>query len=331
MKIEKSKLNNILFSLIVASIFCIVNWENILPEQYFEDRRVNRLIFESGFNKLNYMDIYYNSALSYLTNEWGWEFFLYIVNDFFGLSFNLSFSIISFFAIFISNYIFTSYFPKKYSILLYNPWFFDFVYSQSRLAFALTLISVAFFLRKVKIISFVLVLYALTVHTSILFFLFIFIISYYFSISDYYERWFKNLIAIIIGIVIALLTGPILLSVLSYFGDRRVDVYGEIDMSNSIMTLIPWILIYFIFLLNIFKGKFIKDFSSYVSLIILTIVFFNTVIFEGYVIRFLVAVYPLIIFSIFKQLNKDSIKVFLLFYIFYILLGWNLRFFVLWS
>jgi hypothetical protein len=331
MKVEKYKLTNILFSLIVASIFCIINWEAILSEQYFEDRRINRLIFESGFNKLNYVDVYYNSALSYLTNEWGWEFFLYIVNDIFGLSFNLSFGVISFFAVFISNYIFISYFPKKYSILLYNPWFFDFIYSQSRLAFAITLIGLAFFLRKTKIISFILILYALTVHTSILIFLLIFIVSYYFSISDYYGRWLKNLIAIVIGIIIALLTGPVFLSILLYFGDRRVDVYEKIDMSNSVITLLPWIVMYFIFILNIFKGKFIKDFPSYVSLIILTIVFFNTVIFEGYVIRFLVAVYPLIIFSIFKQLNKNDIKLFLLFYLFYLLLGWYLRFFILWS
>lgn len=330
MKIERYKLFNILFSLIVASIFCSINWENVFPKQYFEDRRVNRLIFESGFNKLNYVDEYYSSPLSYLTNEWGWEFFLYTVNDVVGLNFELSFGIISFLSVFISNYIFISYLPKSYSLLLYNPWFFDFIYSQSRLAFALSIISVAFFLRKLKIISFILILYALTIHTSILLFLIIFLLSYYFSVTNYYKQYFKNLMAIIIGSVLALITGPVFLYILSYFGDRRASVYEKIDMSNSALTLMPWIIVYSVFLLNIFKGKFVKDFSSYVSLIILTIVSINTLIFDGYVIRFLVAVYPLIIFSVFKQFNKDSIKFFLIFYLFYILIGWYFRFFILW-
>lgn len=315
----------ILFSLLLS----LIPWIDILPKIYFEDRLTNMLLVESHANKILFGD-YYNNFLEYFLNEWGWEYFLYITYEKMQIPFDCIFSFISFLSIFFSCLIMKKHLSPISIILLLNPWYMDFFYSQSRLALASSLIYFAFICRRWVFLSLLVILYALTVHTSIVVFLMIFLFTYTLKKIDINIK-IKLFLSIIIGITLSLVTGPYFTQILATIGDRRAEVYETLDMSSSVSSMLPWIMLYLYILYLGYFFNLHNKFYTFYSIIILTLVFFNTVLFSGYTIRFLVAFYAIILISLLKNLRSYQRAVIICIYFFYTIFGWFLRFFVLWS
>lgn len=312
-----------------ALIFLIIPWESLLNKVYFSDRATNKLIIDNGFSKLNYFERYYSDFFGYISNEYGWEVVLYYLKFILNLDSHFIFNFLAFFSFSLSCIFVALRSRFIYILLLLNPWFFDFFYSQSRLAFAISLLYCCYMLRKKIIISLPLLIFLLTVHSSIAIFIFILSIPIVLNVLTnklILKIFFLNAV----GFLVALLTGPFFIEILLYFGDRRSEVYENLDMSSSVVDVILWIMLYFYYIFGCYSKRIIMDYNAMILIIILSIVFFNTVLFEGYVTRFLVALYPILIVSLVRNIKDKGVLIFIFVYCFYIFIGWFFRFFILW-
>lgn len=306
-----------LFFIVALSFFlCLMPWDSI-----YKDTFIDRLTYYNLMvyyeNRINYVE--YNYFIDYIKEEWLWSYLTFLWSDYLNLNVFYLFGIISFFCIFSSLLILRLYKSLYLSIFLFNPIFIEFFYSQLRLALAISLIFLAYYIyNKNKIISFILLFLSIFLHTTSLIFIFpIFIFN---IVKKTLNRF---IICIIVPIIIGMLTGTFRYTFLSYIGDRRVD-YN--DMSGD------WYILFFYFLLFItliFSYVFQKNKENipdiyYISLFSLSLCFF-CFIFGSYPSRFLAALYVFILLSF--NFIPSKIKSFAFIgHLFYIIFG-----FILWT
>lgn len=318
----------IFFSLLFAFFFILIPWQSILPEIYFNDRLTYKVMVESGFNKI-LISGYYESLYSYIGYEWLWEYITYIFYEKLEFSFNSIFLSITFFNIFLSALLVAKYSKNVYILFLLNPWYFDFIYSQSRLSLAISLIYLAFFLKRFWLISIFICISCIFIHTSVILFLFIYLSIY--LIDKYFDtNKVKIIILIFLASLISFLTGELLISILGSLGDRRADAYTETNFSVGLASILPWCLILILILIKNFNSK--KNiYYSYLAIFFLTLSVLSALVFGGYSLRYLMVGYPIILISLSNDFNFNERKIFFLFYFIYLFIGWFLRFFILWS
>lgn len=322
---------NLFYSLIFAILFSVFPWELILPEVYFNDRNTYRIMVESHFNKIIFGG-YYDTITSYFSYEWAWNFTLYVFYEELKFSFDTIFLFLTFFNIFITSLIFTKITKVGYLPFLLNPWFFDFIYSQTRLALAISLLYLCYllFLRKIRIILPLIILYALLIHTSALLFLIIYIITYYINTLKI-NYLIKYLLCVSLGLGLAIILGPNLMGILDTLGDRRANEYQDINFSVSLLQMIPWYIIYLYISIKYIISKCNRSYYMYYTLIMLTLVFFSSTFFISYSLRYLVVAYPLIIITFLNTIpSKERFLIYSI-YISYLILGWALRIFMIGS
>lgn len=300
--LSKTKSYNLIFSLTLAFFLSIIPWESLRSIEYY-DRANNSRYIDLYLNKIHWFD--YSSWLSKITYEWGWHYFLNFMITTFSFNSTIILFLIALFHLTVAIYLIISIKNYYTVLLLINPVYIDFFMSQSRLCFAITFLYLSLMLfNKKKILSILLVSIALMIHTSTALFTLIFYSSIYLSKSRLINLNYKIIIAILIGLVSAIVTGPYMSVILSAIDDRRAE-YS--DMSPSILFSLYWVLlfVYLIFKFLVNKISYRNTFYFYISLSILTLIFVN-IFTSGYSSRFIAASFPLLVLLISDYINRKE-------------------------
>lgn len=317
--VSKVKFYKLIFSLILAFILAIFPWESFRATAYV-DRANNSRYIDLYLNKIHWFD--YSTFLSKITYEWGWHYFLSFMIDVFSFNSSIILFLVAFFHLTVAIYLI--FLTKKYYVvlLLINPIYIDFFMSQSRLCFGITFLYLSIFIfNKYRLVSIALICIAITIHTSTALFSLIFYSGVYLTKSQILSVSYKRTLAIVIGFVSAVVTGPYMSVILSTLDDRRAE-YS--DMSPSILFSLYWVLIfvYIVFKSLVNRSSQKDSFYFYISLSIVTLVFVNMFT-SGYSSRFVAASFPLLVLLISDYINKNE---FFLVYIYLVatLLHWFL-------
>lgn len=316
--IPKEILKYIIVSFILAIFITFFPWDGVNPRGFFIDR--DQYFFNYDFKRFRLDSIEVNKIYDYIFQEWIWHYLTGFSRNVLNLDPIFFFGFITFITCFAYS-LFISIETKKVIPLIYlaNPDFIVFVYSQLRLALAMSLFLMAIYLfNKKKIIFFlILMLISLSVHTSMLFFWVIFFISLYISKLKNKKALSISLI-LLTGLIITFLIGPIRGVVLEYFGDRRVE-YD--DMSSPPIYLLIFALYFFTLIFSRYKDEIIYSNYIYIySYIIFSLVFF-TIILGGYSLRFVYASYFFIVVTFLLLKGKLGI-VFHYGFILYLCMAW---------
>jgi len=314
--VEKNKLFLIISSSLLAFIFSLIPWEKIRFAEYYDrDNYINYIDFYE--NKVHWFD--FSGIISKLSNEWLWHYIIELFNANFGFNSSVILWFISFLFLLIS-FKYVAYESKLvYIFLLLNPVFIDFFYSQLRLTFAISFLYLSlFFFKKNKLLSFLFLIPGFFIHTSIILFSFIFYFSYLLLNININQK-FKLIFSILVGFVVALLTGPYMSIILGTIEDRRAE-YN--DMSSPILYMSFWVLFFIYLVCKIFLDKYnlYNKLYYYVSISVLTMVFLNTFL-SGYSSRFLAASMPFIILALINLKGRDA-TFSMLGYIMYLIMLW---------
>ncbi|WP_159151512.1 EpsG family protein [Acinetobacter johnsonii] len=294
----------LLFSILFALFISLVPWTDLRSTPYYD--RENYVYFmDSVVNKTYWFD--FDGLLTKLVNEWGWHKFLLFTTE----TLDLSSGPIIFFITFLSVFTASIFLSKRYStasiLLLISPLYVDFVASQLRLAFAMSIIFIAYYFYRKKNLLYIPILATTPfIHTSAVLFIFIIGVSLIISNIKNIPAQIKTVISVIVGFVVAVVTGPLMASILTNLEDRRAE-YN--DMSSPLLYIAFWLIIYLYLLI---KGLFEnqnKSFSFYIAISILSIVFLNTIM-SGYSSRFLAACFPFIIAALIEVKGKEKSIIF---------------------
>lgn len=312
--IKKKSIYSFFLAFISTFLLVLIPWEYLRSTPYVDKANYVSYI-DYTLNKTLWFD--YDTLLSKISFEWGWHKLIFIATEN-SLNSDHIFYIISFFILFVSILLVTLKHNYYSFLFLINPVFIDFCFSQMRLAFTMALIYTAYLLYQRKNLLYITILIATPfIHTSAIIFISVFLIA------TQLEKWqklnlnFKNTIAILIGLVLALVTGPMISKILGQLGDRRAEYE---DMSSPVLYMSFWV-IYFVYLvIKAYTEKLQRNTYFYVSLIILSMVFFN-MFFSGYSSRFLAACFPFIILAMLQLKSKES-NLIILGYIAYTTILW---------
>lgn len=287
----KNKNFSLLYIFFVSLSLALFPWDSVY-KSIFVDRYTYYILITHYENRIHYVD--FDSVLSYITEEWFWSFLTFLWHDYLKFDINYFFLIISFLLVYTSLLVLRLHGVLYLSIFFVNPIFIEFFYSQLRLALAMSIIFMAYYLFKTKganFIGFFLLLLSLFIHTtSIIFILLIF--SFIFIKKDISRFIFS----ILIPVFLSLMTGTYRYSFLSYIGDRRAE-YS--DMSGDWYILILYYIILFTMIITWVIKVRAKSFPEwyYISLSSLSLCFFSYV-FHSYPSRFLVALYPFVLMGV---------------------------------
>lgn len=316
--IPKKIIFYVIFSISISILIVFLPWDTLNPRGYFIDREQYFFSYEYKRYRLDSIDI--TNLYDYVFQEWVWHYLTGFSRNVLLLDPIYFFGFITFASVFAYS-LFISVETKKLIPLIYliNPDFIVFVYSQLRLAFAMTILILAlyFFNKKKMVLTLFLMIFSFTIHTSMLFFWGIFFISLYISKLDN-RRFYSISIILLTGLLLALLIGPIRGVVLEFFGDRRVEYH---DMSSPPIYLLIFVLYFFALVFSRFKDSLIYSNYIYIySYIIFSLVFF-TIILGGYSLRFVYASYFFIVVTF--MLLKGKLGVFFHYgYILYLSMAW---------
>lgn len=288
------------FIIFFALIVSFIPWDKIRSAPYYD--RTNYINYIDFYqNKIYWFD--FSGILSKISNEWLWHYILNFFNNTLGFSSKEILWLISLIFIIISFLILFSKTKNIGFILVLNPIFIDFFYSQVRLCFAISFLYISIIIfHKNKFLGILFLIPAFFIHTSTILFSFIFYSAYILSNTEIINNKFKIFISIFVGIIISLLTGPYMSVILSSIEDRRAE-YN--DMSSPVSYMSFWILFYLYLIFKMFKGGY-NYYYNYISLSILTMIFLNIFI-SGYPSRFLAATIPFIIISLLNIKGRDSL------------------------
>lgn len=316
---SKKKLKLYFIVSILSMVITLIPWDKINPKGYFNDRESYFFAYRFKSDRLDNFEAtkYYD----YITNEWLWRY----INGYFRNELNISpeifFGFITFFA-FLTYSFFILEKAKKPIVLIYllNSEYIFFVYSQLRLAFAMSIfiIAIYFFKKKNLILSISFFATCCLIHTSMLLFLGILFASISISKLDK-SNLIKIILIFLTGLVVNLLIGPFMEGILSNVGDRRAEYE---DFSPPFF----WYLIYVAYALTaycIILKKNLKFFDDYVYVYAFVIfsLLMTSYLFGGYVSRFIVASQLFIIPSLFLIKGKLGF-LFHYTYIVYLVLLW---------
>lgn len=313
--IKKTNFYGFLTAIFGALIIALIPWPSLREAPYI-DRANNAGYIDHAPNRISWFD--YDTAISKISYEYGWHWFLAFCTETLSLNSEQIFFFISFCLLFASILLISIKYNRWGFIFLLNPIFIDFAFSQLRLAFAMTIIYVAYFLySRSNKLYIPLILIVPFIHTSTLLFIFVFAAAIFLESLKTKSQVLKTTAAVAAGSLIAIVTGPLMAKILSSFNDRRADYE---DMSSPLLYMIFWIVYYLYLIIKAYLEKIPRDISFYISLIILTVVFFNSFL-SGYSSRFLAACFPFIILTLLK-INGSEKPIIWLAYIGYTLMLW---------
>ena len=318
-KLSLSKRNILIvcFSFIFAVFLSLIPWDFFRAAEYV-DRS----------NYVNYIDLYPNKIqwfdfsgfLLKILYEWGWHYFLNFMNINLGLNSGAILFLVSMFFLTVS-FVLIAVQKRFYTLLfLLNPLFIDFFYSQIRLSFAITFIYLSIIaFNKNKLVSFVLLIPAFFIHTSSFLFAFMFYSAIFLAKTTKIGNRLKFFMSILVGAVVAFVTGPYMSVLLGSVNDRRAE-YN--DMSSPLLYMVYWIILFLFFMVKYLSGKTqsFNKYYVYITMSILTMVFLN-IFMKGYSSRFLAASFPFLILSISGLRGKNDSMVLIL-YILYTITTW---------
>lgn len=304
-KVNKKTFLALLFTFLFALFVALTPWTDLRSSPYYD--RANYVYFmDEVTNKLYWFD--FETFLSKLVNEWGWHRFLLFTTETLGLTSGPIIFFITFLSVFTASIFLSKRYALASILLLLNPLYIDFVASQLRLAFAMSIIFIGYYFYRKKNLIYIPIL-AVTpfIHTSAVLFIFIIGTALVISNIKLIPAPIKTLIAALAGFVVGIVTGPLMASILTSLEDRRAE-YN--DMSSPLLYVIFWLVIY---LYLFFKGFFErehKQFSFYIAISVLSIVFLNTIL-SGYSSRFLAACFPFVIAALIEVKGKEKSILFL--------------------
>lgn len=284
---------NLFWAIVFALFFVNIPWEIIKGIEFTDiESYVER--FNSNIQLGLLIDD--GSLISYITSEYLWAALIISLKKI-GFPLVFIFKLISFFSILILSF-FIYKKSKNFilsSILLLNPLMVDFIMSQLRNSFALSIIILAF-LSKNRWVKLILLLSSTMIHSSSVIIIFLILILDNLN----YNGKYKNLgILIIIGILIAFTLSLGREYILSLIGDRRAEIQQP---ESSLLYSIFWI--FYISLIIYLKKLSVKDLPIKISFTI-TLIFFFSVIFGTYASRYLAILLPFLIITI-MSLNRAN-------------------------
>lgn len=294
-----------IYALFYALCFAFFPWELLSPLEEFIDKANYLEMFNHYSDGMNHYIFEDPSLISWVTNELIWAYFLNFAAQS-GWSFYIFSSLVSTFIVFIYfSFIIseTKRLNLKYllvvSILFINPLFVDFVISQFRSAFALSIFLLfVLFYRKTNIKIFeLLIFFTPAIHTISVIFIFIYFVSKFFS-SINGDKWIK-IYPYVLGISFGIVMSTAWYYILSYFGDRRAN-YS--DMSSSLLYMSFWII-------SSFALLFVKLKDSSSKFVVIMYFFFSGIftvntLFGVYASRFVALAYMSTVYMFLHIKNK---------------------------
>lgn len=301
---------------VFSIILMLVPWEQIVGRK-FEDREVylhNFMYLQSHIDELEMQGI-----VSFFVNESLWDFLVRFVVDYVGVDVKTIFYVITFFTLLS----FSHYIVKRHGVfslaLLINPLVIDFAFSQLRMAFAASILLLAFNFKKTAFVI-LMVIFSCFIHTAVILFVFLYLVSYFIKnkISD---RAFSRVIMfgllIATGLVMALVVGPLRGGVLSYLGDRRA-VYEV--ASSSILYASFW----FLFLgFTCLQKNYFFEVRNNLFAILCVSSFLSMTVLAVPGLRFISAAFPFIVSSI-LQFDRSVRLIAIQIFSAYVVLQWSL-------
>lgn len=269
-------------------IYRVVNGHGFMDKEVYSDYFLNQT------SVLDYKE--FNGVLSYVSNEFLWHYAIGWLANNTSILIDHVFLAISFITLLIFGLLLAKW-QSIYALpLLLNPLVIDFAFSQYRLALAVSILGAAYLLYgRSGIVSFVLVLASLFIHSGTALFILIYAaiwlvqwLSVHFRIGC--SAVFTILFAT--GGFISLLIGPLREAILSAIGDRRAEYH---DMSSSLLYSLFWTALLIPFYLSR-RHLVTLDYARY-ALVIISIIFVN-VFHGGYSTRFLAATFPCLVSAI---------------------------------
>ena len=304
-------------SFVLALAVSLVPWE-LFRNNVFVDRINYTRYIDFYLNRIHWFD--FSTFTSKISYEWGWHYFLDFLKSNFGYDSSAIFLVVALLFLTITFTLVST--TKKFYLcfFLLSPSFIDFFYSQIRQSFAMAFIYLSLLVfKRSKILSVLLLIPPLFIHTSSILFVFIFYFAIFLAKNKALSEGSKFIVSLLVGSVLALITGPYMSVILSSFDDRRAE-YS--DMSSPALYMIYWILLFIFFFIK-FLIKDLKDLNYYyfyITMIILTVVVLSYVT-GGYPSRFLAASLPFLILTIGSLKGRlDNFAV--VGYIFYVIILW---------
>jgi hypothetical protein len=287
------------FTLILSLIVGFVPWWEMRSQRYI-DRENYILFIDVVPSKLYWFN--FDGLVPKVVNEWGWHLFTFALSNYMSLDGPKILLIVTISLVMVSSLLLIRWSGAASIWLLLNPIFIDFAVSQSRLALAMSLISLSLLLyRTSKIASLFILSLAPFVHTSSVLFIFIIglqvLLAQYHSLSGRIKAGF----AVISGLTVSIVTGPLMGQILSSLEDRRAN-YN--DMSPPIFYTLFWVALFLYLFARAIFNKTKASYPFYVAIAALSILFFN-LFFPGYPIRFIAACFPFIVASLFTCVDAE--------------------------
>jgi len=272
-----------------AFLYSMIPWEEF-REVPFWDRDVYISSFMAGGGRLSEVSL--NGIFDYVTNEWAWH---YIIQDLMsrGASIEVIFACITFASIYIFSYYLITQNGVFSLFFLINPLVVDFVFSQLRLACAISMLMVYFLVKEKSRLGWLLVAVAPFIHTGSLIFIVIYLACYFvvkFGHQRHIWRFYTVIALMLLGFMLAIFLGPLKDSLLVALNDRRVGAYDSV--SSTLLYSSYWIMLLLLVLVR-FKD-FILRIDTAVAVLVLGLVSMNAVV-GGYSTRFLAATFPFLI------------------------------------
>lgn len=300
-------------SFIFALAYQIPGWPNIF-EGVNGYPMIDRTVYESQLITDNFVidNIRYFTPIMYFTFEWTWGSLLAYLNRIIGLSPDNIFFLITTFVLWRFSFDVITRAGWIYLPFLINPLIVDFAFSQMRLALAIAFISFVWTWRRGVVLTILIYIFSVTIHTASILFIVAQISSHLFKRNSS-----LNLsILVSIGALISISIGPLRKQILSVINDRRVDYH---DMSSSMAYLSFWIilLLYLLYIFRYYKNKSLMDIRY--SIVILSIVSTN-ILTGGYSTRFIAASFPSLLISMAGLEKKSTVMIFTIFTSYTILL-----------
>lgn len=309
---------NIVLLFIFSVLAALVPWPEIFRSIYgypMVDREVYTEYFLYGTSVLDYKE--FSGVLTYYTGEFLWHFGVRSLASV-GIDLPDIFLVISFLLYFSFGFLVLRENSPWALLLVINPLVVDFAFSQLRLALAISLLIWSYLTyRRFVLVSLVLMVASLFVHSATAIFIIIF---YVVRFLDWYSRSRGLKIStelaglFITGAVISIAIGPLREVVLSAIGDRRVDYP---DMASSLQYSLFWIGLLGVSL--VFAAGVMQSEMNRYAIVVASIVAVN-VLHGGYSTRFLAAAFPFLLNLILSFRGAASIVFWL--FVLYSALQW---------
>lgn len=277
--------------------FLLIPWPDIFYSIYGYGMK-DRLVYYdliSGYNlRVDYID--YISISEYFTNEFLWHYLMRFLNSEMNFEPETTFFLVSAFVI----YVFSVTLWRRAGILgmlmLINPLFVDFAYSQLRLALAIAILGMLhIFQPKSRAIVVACVALTTMIHTSSILFAGMYAAAkMVFMARSIKIDAFWLLCLMAVGFAVSALVGPLRETILTSLEDRRADYK---DMQSSVLYLSFWVVLLMLLVWDLRRS--LESVESRMSIVVLSLISLN-IVFGGYSTRFIAATFPFLAIAILR-------------------------------